>query len=212
MPRRTCSTIIFLAVAGCTSQDAQPRPVQTTSLEELARQAELVRQAGVQSDIHQREQSRDLVFTRLTGHEQRIQTLRNDSLGVSNQLTTLNGEVGTYLMNHKIAVVCMGLVGMAVSDDNEYAEEVEGIVNGGAILCGLGLLSAGFRSEIAGVFDRLMQADAQAKSLQSQILALNDQIAQETVGSAGARVSIDSINSEIQALRLQLPQAPPPPN
>src|SRR5215468_1384900 len=106
--------LILTAVSGCTAQDAQSSGPPQPSAEDLARQEELARQAAIQSEIHVREQSRDLIFTSLSGHQQRIESLRGDSSDVSNQLATLNNDVEAYLMDHKTAVVCMGAVGMTV--------------------------------------------------------------------------------------------------
>lgn len=208
MSRRVSFVFILIAVGGCVSPDARSSQLAQSSATELARQRELARQAAIQSNIHQHEQSRTLIFTTLSGHEQRIQSLRSDSLTASNQLATLNSEVEAYLWDHKITVACMGMTGAALSDDNEYSDDVKAAVTGGAILCGLGLLSAAFRSEVADVIDTLIQADAQAKNLQSQVRTLSDQIAQETFGSTLAQARIDSITSEIGQLQLQLQQVP----
>jgi septal ring factor EnvC (AmiA/AmiB activator) len=213
MLTRTSLVLLLIAVSGCAPQDkqlSQSEPAQSAA-EELARQAELVRRAAIQSDIHLREQSRDLAFTSLNGHQQRIQSLRGESSDLSNQLEAHNSDVIAYLMNHKIAVACMGTVGMALSDDNAYSDTIKGIVTGVAILCGLGLLSGDFRSEVASVFDRMVQADSRAKNLQSQIRALDEQIAQETYGSTADQTTYDSLTSEIQQLQLRLQDAPSTP-
>ncbi len=56
----------------------------------------------------------------------------------------------------------------------------------------------------------MVQADAQANNLQSQIRALNDQIGEETSGSTADQATYDTLTSEIQQLQLQLQQAPLP--
>lgn len=213
MLKKASLILILTVLGGCASQDSHESPPDSfhpSAESEAARQIELVRRAGIESEIHLREQSRDLAFTSLNGHRQRIQSLRGNSSDLSNQLTTLDNDVAAYLMNHKIALGCMGTLGMALSDDNEYSDTVKTIINGLAILCGLGLFSADFRSEVATVFDRMVQADAQAKNLQSQIRALDEQIAQETNGSTADQVTYDSLTSEIQHLQLRLQEAPPP--
>lgn len=213
MLKRTTLMFIVVVAGGCASRDAEVSPPegdQSSAVAELARQSELARRAAIVSEIHLREQSRDLAFTSLHGHQQRIQSFRGDSADLSNQLTTLNTDVAAYLMNHKIALACMGSLGMALDGDNEYSDTVKAVVTGVAILCGLGLFSADFRSEVAGVFDKLVQADAQAKNLRSQIGALNDQITQETYGATVVQARYDSLTSEIQQLQLRLQEAPPP--
>jgi hypothetical protein len=219
---RIVSHVFFLLLwIGCVSQDAPQAQFARSSADEVARQQELARQAAIelarqqelarqaviQSSIQEREQSRNLIFTTLS-HETRMQALRSDSLDLSNQLHALDYEVAAYLMDHKIAVACMGLAGAALSKENEYSDDVENLVTGGAILCGFGLLSATFRREVASVIDNLVQADAQAKNLRSQIGTLTYQISNEFSGSLVAQAKIDSLNTEIQDLRLQLQQPP----
>ncbi|HSU16737.1 hypothetical protein [Longimicrobium sp.] len=201
---------ILIAVGGCAPQDAESLRADSSqsSAAELAHQAEIAqhqaRIAAIQSQMEELGQSRNLIFTSLNGHQQRIQSLRGSSSELSNELETLNNDVAAYLMDHKIAVACMGAAGMAVSDDNEFSQDVKDVSKVVAIACALALLSSDFRSEIAGVLDRLVQADSQAKNLRSQIRSLDDQIAQETNGSAADQARYDSLTSEIQQLQLRL--------
>ncbi len=140
MLKITSLLLILSALCGCTAPDSKvpsPESFQASAAEELARQAEVARRVGIQSDIHLREQQRDLAFTSLSGHQQRIESLRGDSSNLEIQLTTLNNDVAAYLMNHKIALACMGTLGMALSDDNQYSDTVKAVVTGVGILCGL---------------------------------------------------------------------------
>jgi peptidoglycan hydrolase CwlO-like protein len=206
MLKRAILAGILIAVGGCAPQDAESLRADSNqpSAAQIAQQEAARQLAALQSEIHLREQSRDLVFTSLNGHQQRIQSLRGSSSELSNELETLNNDVAAYLMDHKIAVACIGAAGMAVSDDNEFSQDVKDVSKPVAIACVLALLSSDFRSEIAGVVDRLVQADSQAKNLRSQIRTLDDQIAQEANGSAADQARYDSLTSEIQQLQLRL--------
>lgn len=157
------------------------------------------------AQIEEHTQSKNLLYEQLAGHEKAISSLRVQSNELEQSLQTYNNEVEAYLMDHKAAAVCMAAADVALSNDNEYSQDVQDLGTGTAILCTLGgLANPDFIDEVLAVADRLVQADAHAKNLRSQLQSVQDRLNTETTTAAADRSRYDSLTTEIQNLRLRL--------
>lgn len=157
--------------------------------------------------IEDRQQQKQLVSQRLVGLEEKISSLEVQRDRLLEDLKTYNNSVEAYMMDHKLAIICMAALNVSLAEDNEYSEEVKNLAEGATIVCAAGvLLDSDFRKEIMIVFDKLIQADKHAKDLRSQIASIQSKIDKEKTAAAGEQSEFDRLRSEIQGLQTQLSQ------
>lgn len=144
---------------------------------------------------------------RLVGHEQQITALRARRERTDDDRSQLQEGVRAYIMDHKLAVGCMGMIGVALADSNSFAQDVRETGTVMAALCGLGaVVDSAFRSEVVTVVDQLIQADSKSKALAGQLRQIDDMLATERAATADDQsqfqrigVRLDSVQTALKA-------------
>jgi hypothetical protein len=143
---------------------------KTAAIREEERRKEAERQALL-SQISDVEIERRLLSENVAGRKSKILSAEQRLESLRSELTSYEGKVEAYMMDHKLAVaaIAAGLGGAAVALDpnNEFCKEAKEL---GALFA---VLAAAYaianHEEIIQVADQLMQADARVKNFKRQI-------------------------------------------
>lgn len=160
---------------------------------------------GIQLNINQLEQQSNLLSQKMIGRQNNISTLEGQQNQLTAELREYDGNVKSFMMDHKTAVGCMGAVGASLDDDNQYSKEAKQIAVMAGVACGLGVLfDEDFRKEVFSVADQLAQASANKKNLSSQINEVQSQLATENQSLTNEKSEYDKLVAEIQSYQSQL--------
>ena len=163
------------------------------------------RLALLQQEIQSQSATQNYLLQQLANRDQVASALEVQVNELEGTLRAHNDEVEAYIWNHKTASLCLAAGGIALSSDNEYSDDIKGLGTIGAVLCTLAFASdANFRREVINVGDQLMQADARAKNLRSQMREAESRLYRERSQAVAVRTRYDSVASSIQNLQLQL--------
>jgi predicted nucleic acid-binding Zn-ribbon protein len=133
----------------------------------------------------------------LSDEVQRIDTLKAD-------LTAYNTSVHTFIAGHRIAAECIRASRSTWGETNAFSHDVSTATRFGTALCAVALLNAEFAQEVARVADRLGEADAHARDLQSQIAAAERAIEAGRAGVQQGEAAVDQLAAEIADVQRQL--------
>jgi hypothetical protein len=208
MHPRFVIALLCIMACGCVDREALERQRQE---QEAAHQRELREAALSQQrqqislDIQRVQDSRSLVLQELTNRQQVASSFEVQANDVNGQLTTLRSDANAYIVNHKMAALCLASGGVALSDDNEFADDVQSLGTVAALICLAAFASnANFRSEVINLGDYLVQASTRAKDLEARLQSAQSSLATAQAEAAAQRSRFDSLDVTIQNLQLQL--------
>jgi chromosome segregation ATPase len=214
--------ICFMAFIGCGEQISQEQKQSEleVSTQRIQQESEWLEQERIKlaetkeretrrqviiSSIKQLEQQMDLSSQRMLGIQQKISNLELQQNQLETEIRTHHGKVESFMMAHKVAIACMGAVGVGLDEKNQYSKDAKDIAGAVTVACGIGFLSNNeFRKEIFFVIDQLTQADSYAKNLMGQIKAIQSQIYTENESLEKEKSEASRLASDIQKYQSQL--------
>jgi hypothetical protein len=104
-----------------------------------------------------------------------------------------------------MAALCLASGGVALSDDNEFSDDVKGLGTVAAFICLAAFASnSNFRSEVINLGDYLVQASSRVKDLEARLQTAQFSLATAQAEAATQHSRFDSLDITIQNLQLQL--------
>ena len=200
--------VLCIMTCGCVDREALERQRQE---QEAVRQRELREEAlnqqrhQISSDIQRVQHSRSLVLQALTNRQQMASSFEVQANDVHGQLTTLKSDAEAYILNHKMAALCLAAGGVTLSGDNEFSEDVKGLGTIATFMCFAAFASnSNFRNQVIDLGDYLIQASARVKDLEARLQTAQSSLATARAEAAAQRSQFDSLDVTIQNLQLQL--------
>jgi len=170
------------------------------------REAQLNQQRQqISSEIQRVQDTRSLVLQELTNRQQMVSSFETQANDLDGQLSTLKSDANAYIADHKMAALCMASGGVALSDDNEFSDDVKSLGTVAAFICLAAFASnSNFRSDVVNLGDYLVQASTRAKGLEGRLQMARSSLMTVQAEAATQRAQFDSLDITIQNLQLQL--------
>lgn len=196
--------VAALGINGCSQKVEQNESKITVQQQREALEKEQVRQA-ILSNVKQLEQQKDLFSQKMIGRQQKILSLEIQESQLETDLRAYNGKVESFMMAHVGAIACMGAVGAALDESNQYSKDAKDVAATATVVCGIAVVTnSNFREEVFSVTYELTQADSYAKNLKSQITAIQSEVYRENNALEKEKSEVGEIASSIQKYQSQL--------
>jgi len=206
---RSATILLMLFVAACgadSEQAARERQAREAELERQRIEAALqLQRQQISTQIQRVNDSKTLVLQELTSRHQMATSFEVQVNELTGQLAALKSDGNAYILDHKMATLCLGAGGVVLSDDNEFSDDVKGLGKAAALVCAAAFLTNGnFRGEIMELGNYLVQASARAKDLESRLQAAQSALLSARSDVAAQQTQFDSLDVTVQNLQLQL--------
>ena len=162
-------------------------------------QRETIEQQKASAQLKQSQQEYELLNQSMIARQKIIADYTTQSNKLDAELSDFNRQVNLYVMDNKMEVLCMGALGMSLDESNQYSKDVKNLATATSLGCGIGVISDGkFAGNVGKVFNQLVRADQQVKSLKQQLNEVRSKLNEETNTFEAEKSKSNALVSEIK--------------
>ena len=157
------------------------------------------------ADLSRLDQRHSTLSSKVSEKEDFVSDLRNQLTATESEINTFKGQVQSYISDNIAAASCIGAADVALSEGNQYEQDVQEMAQVTTVICGAGFLFyKPFRDQVINVADQLNQADIRTNNLKQQASNLQSEISERLAALELDENALQEVDRKIQARQYEL--------